>query len=351
MRVGWLVVALLLLNVAVGGCFGGKGKKGASDDDEQDDVQRGRAALPILTMQVQIGNDTYNFTTAPVTAAAGNASNATSNTTTTATSGNGTGNATGNQTGNGTGNATAPPSSGPFGIAPVNVTFVLGVVNGTAPFNWTFSAGDSTAPAGNGTGNATGNATSNTTTSAGPGGNTTGNATNPVPGVTLGNTTNATVTHTYTMVGNYTATFALTLPNATRVTLNAIVLVAAGAGNTTVEAAPPQEPQHFEGSVTCAPAVVVDSEQGGSAVDHTIDVLEGQTLMTLTLDYEEATGLEDLDFEVTDPAGDTEAAAAGGPEPPMEIKDPMPGTWSINVIGFSCVGELDYTFDAVFGEA
>ena len=149
------------------------------------------------------------------------------------------------------------------------------------------------------------------------------------------------VTHTFANPGNYTARFAVTDgKDATNRTLNITVL----AGGAT---APKQEDASFAGSVVCLPTLFFPG--GISDGSHTLTVLPGQTKVTLTLAYDATTGVEDLDFTVTDPAGTVTESVEGGPEPPLEFDNPAAGDWTLTANSYSCLLSADYTITAVFG--
>jgi PKD repeat protein len=166
-----------------------------------------------------------------------------------------------------------------------------------------------------------------------------------------GNETNGTalpaqVAHNYTAPGSFNVT--LNLTDGLNSTLYTTVVVASnGTGNASA-AAEVQAPEQLTGSVVCAPTFVVKGEVAGSSNE--LVVLEGQKLLTLTLSYDDpgGAGLTDLDITVTDPNGDSETSEEVGPEPPLVFESPAAGTWTLALIGYSCMGEASYTVDATF---
>lgn len=357
MRVGWLAFGILLV-ASLSGCFGGKDKDAKDDHEDHGDD----GILPILTLKVRVGNDTFDYTTAVVhdhdgTMANSSASggNATGNATG-APQGNSTGNQTGNATGNASANATVPDHAEvPGGLAPLNVSFEFAVKNATGPFLWTLTYGDeAAAPSGNATGNATaGNDTSTNQTSTSSNttaGNGTGNATdgtgaaNQTMSGASGNTTNGTLTHTYLEAGNYTVTFTVKLANATLVQLRAHVLVAAGSegGNDTAELPPPPETIVLTGTISGI------AGEPGSAM-RTFDLAVPVQTMTVALTYSDpgGQGLIDLDWHVTGPGGETEDGTNFGPEDPVTFEAPSVGTWNVEIVPFTAA-QTSYTITVTF---
>jgi PKD repeat protein len=164
-----------------------------------------------------------------------------------------------------------------------------------------------------------------------------------------GNSTNGTelpaqVAHNFTAPGSFNVT--LNLTDGLNSTLYTTVIVASN--GTAGAAAEVQAAEQLTGSVVCAPTIVVKGEVAGSSNE--LVVLEGQSLLTLTLSYDDpgGEGLNDLDITVTDPSGKAEVSEEAGPEPPLVFESPAPGTWTMTIIGYSCVGEASYTIDATF---
>jgi hypothetical protein len=217
-----LAASLLLLSL-LAGCSGDKGGDGeggsptGTGTPTQGSGTDATATKPVLYLNITAGNGTHRFSSAaggsasqPTAASGtGTASSSASGTTTTPPPANATGNATGNTT-------------APSGPAPLNVTFELGAARLPAGVTarWTFDLGRA---AGNGTGNATGNETV------------------PRNGTSLP----ATLTHTYTAVGDYNVTFILRAGDLAPQTLQATLHIGNGTGN--VSASKPLPDQvHFE---------------------------------------------------------------------------------------------------------
>lgn len=206
-----------------------------------------------------------------------------------------------------TGPAPNRPPVGSAGVA-LNGTSATFTLNGTDPdgdaLNWTLAFGD-------------------------------GNSTN-------GTSLPANATHDYGASGVFNATFTLGDGNLTSVynlTVNA----------TTLPGGPTQGPVQLTGEVMCVPTVVVEGQiQGG---ENEFVVEPGQTRLVLVLSYDDPSGdgVVDLDFAVTDAAGEETVSEEAGPEPPLEFENPVAGTWTISVIGYSCIGSASYTIDGTFG--
>lgn len=206
----------------------------------------------------------------------------------------------------------------------LTVDFTFDAVAGQAS-----ASGNASAPA-NGTGNASRTPMS-WTLAFGDGNQTNGTS---VPGA---------ANHTYAAPGAYNATLTVRSGNASATR----TLAVNATGNATAAAGPVQDPIHLEGSVLCLPTGLANGEIAGD--EQTFTVNAGQGTMTVTLAYDEATGLlEDLDIVLTDPAGEQTESAASGPEPPIVLEAPAAGEWTASIVGYSCVLEQEYTIDVVF---
>lgn len=149
-------------------------------------------------------------------------------------------------------------------------------------------------------------------------------------------TVGATVSHTYEVAGAFNVTVTVSDGTSSDNRTFSVVTGAAGAL---------QEPLHLEGTVECLPTVVRNGELAGGL--HEFEVLPGQGSMLITFTYDDGE-FNDLDYTATDAAGDGHEAAEAGPEPPMTIDGPAAGAWTIDVIGYSCLLDLDYTIDITF---
>jgi PKD repeat protein len=165
-----------------------------------------------------------------------------------------------------------------------------------------------------------------------------------------GNATNGTelpaqVAHDFTAPGSFNVTLNLTDGLNSTLYTTAIVV----SNGTAVVVAEVQPPEQLTGSVTCAPTVLVKGEVAGGTNE--LVVLEGQSLLTLLLSYDDpgGEGINDLDITVTDPNGDSEVSEEIGPEPALVFESPAAGTWTMAITGYSCMGEASYTIDATFG--
>lgn len=163
-----------------------------------------------------------------------------------------------------------------------------------------------------------------------------------------GNQTNgtqlpATVAHNFTASGAFNVTYTLTDGRNSTV-YNTRINATGG-----VATPPTQGPIHLTGTVTCAPTIVVDGEVEGAANEFTVEA--GQTLLTITLTYDDpgGQGVTDLDLTVTDAGGESQVSNEVGPEPPRVYESPAAGLWTLAIAGYSCAGQADYTIDAVFG--
>lgn len=149
-----------------------------------------------------------------------------------------------------------------------------------------------------------------------------------------------TLSHAYAGPGLYNITVAVT---AGEVSLERTVSVTVAESGPVF--GPTQDPILLEGTVACAPTIVLDGEIAGET--HLVAVNEGQRAFTLTLAYDELL-VEDLDFVLTSPSGKEYASEAAGAEPPLDIETPEAGEWTLTIIGYSCMGEQDYTVDILF---
>lgn len=163
-----------------------------------------------------------------------------------------------------------------------------------------------------------------------------------------GNQTNGTqlpttVAHNFTASGAFNVTYTLTDGR------NSTVYNTRINGTGGVATPPTQGPIQLTGTVTCAPTVVVRGQVAGASNEFTVEA--GQTLLTITLTYSDPSGegVNDLDLTVTDPSGTEEVSDESGPEPPLVFEAPAAGLWTLAITGYSCLGEADYTIDAVFG--
>jgi hypothetical protein len=341
-----------MTNAALGGCFGSKAKDNGSKDVQLD--ASSSTVVPVLTLQVKVGNDTFSYSSAPkvgnLTPSPPSHGNGTSNATS-STSSNST--TTGNATGNST-NATAIPAAptSPTGLAPLNVTFLVSVANTTGKLNWTFSNGDSApaavAPSGNTTGNSTGNATSASSSSTSASNAT---AKSAPAGITAGNTTNATLTHSYGLAGNYTATFTLTLANLSKISVTAPITVTAlgSASNATSGVPPgtvlgPVEPLSHDGTTgtqvqdplgltDCVKAS--DNEWVFQAKDANGTAMK---VTNVTINLTGSTTNRDSDIYFYDPAGNELGKGTGSSATEtITVAGPLdPGTYKVSV--YICTG-------------
>lgn len=335
------VATALLLSALVSGCTSSskEGVDGSTTDDLGLD-----AAPPVLYLNLTIGNDTHRFST--LKAGGDNATgNGTTSATATVSSSNAT--ATGNATaGNSTagGNATGGDSGNgePGGEAPLNVSATLGA-SGLAgrSVSWTLDFGDAAKA-----GNATGHATSGGNSTAGN--STAGNGTSAkASGPTNGTKVPATVEHTYTEAGTYSVSLSFQIANGTKQVLRATLTVTAPAGNMTNTTAygPLPEPIVIEGSATGVFGVI-------GAVDETFELTTAVALMTITLDFDEVACLEvcvnDLDWSIAGPGGESDGGANFGPEDPVEFEAPTLGTWTVTVEPFNTAGPASYTITVTF---
>jgi hypothetical protein len=325
------VAAAVVLSLLFAGCT--SSTSGGTDVDEESHDDLGLAAAPVLYLNLTIGNDTHRFTSADAAAPSGASG---SNGTTTIAS-NSTSAASNATAGNATaGNATAGNSTDtPGGDAPLAVSVTLGASKLAAGKNatWQLDFGASPAVAdGNGTaGNGTaGNATAD-------------NATESAPSVANGTKLPGEAGFTYTEPGTYEIEYVLRQGNTTLASMH-VALVVGGSGNATNATAfgPLPEPIVIEGSTSGLNGLP------GSATE-SFDLTAPVQTMTITLEYNDRTGqgLEDIDWHITGPGGESADGTNSGYEDPATFELPTVGTWNVEIVPFSAL-QTAYTITVTF---
>jgi hypothetical protein len=346
MRVGFLVLAVLL-NAGFAGCLAGKAGVGSEDGH---DLHAEDVALPVLELEMTIGNQTYRFTTA-VAAPEVNASEeiddaneTANNTTSNPPASNETGNATSSAD-----NGTVSGSNEPSGVAPVNVSYQISIKpEPAAGFAWEFDFGEpipDAGVAGNGSTNGTAsNGTAEGNGTANPGNATTngtadGNATQA--GIALGNTSVASLNYTYKTTGNFTPKLTVTLANGTTLdlmaTLSVLAPVTAAANNTTSAAPKLPDPITLTGTISGVDGLP-------AKVDRTFALNVSVSTMTLTLTFASP---YDIDWDITGPKGETHKGDEFGAEAPKTFTAPGEGTWKVTLTPF-IAANTSYTIRVTF---